>query len=404
MNQALVTIVIPTYWTWGRAQPDRPIQTIFDHPTPVDGNSTLPRLLESLTHLTALSSARPVRFRVLVLTAVVHAELASRAEAQVDILIAPFRQHYPIAQFGPNELQLVHDRLPALGFDPATVHLDNYAGVRNCQLLVPHILGAEIIVALDDDEVVAPDYLDLVLEWIGRRHNDQPVWGVAGFYQDADGGLLLPEGPPTGNRFLDKARIMNESTRKLLNTPGRLVPSPVAFGGNMVFHRRLFTCVGFDPGITRGEDLDYVLNARLAGFTFWLDKALRIIHLPPHHYDTLPYLKMAEDVRRFIYEREKLRLAARRGLPTPSLAELAPYPGRFLDDDLSEQARAALEALVTPELIAAHGSPEEIVAQAQDRARRLAPAYFRFAETWPRLMSAAAGDSLLRQRLSAHLA
>lgn len=139
-----------------------------------------------------------------------------------------------------------------------------------------------------------------------------------------------------------------------------------------------------------GEDLDYVLNARLAGFTFWLDKHLRITHLPPKRYATHPYLKLAEDVRRFIYQREKLRLAAERGLSVPALEELMPYPGRFLQDDLEAHALAALEAAATSEAVARCGHPQDVVARAIARARRLAPAYFDFSRRWPALMQAVA--------------
>jgi len=56
-----------------------------------------------------------------------------------------------------------------------------------------------------------------------------------------------------------------------------------------------------------------MLNARLAGFCFWLDKGLCITHLPPEHYTTLPYLKLAGDVRHFVYQREKLHHATKWG-------------------------------------------------------------------------------------------
>ena len=116
------------------------------------------------------------------------------------------------------------------------------------------------------------------------------------------GASTCPKRGPRGNIFADKPAIMNEAVRQLQESPGRWVDSVVAFGGNMLFGRKLFRRVGFDPGITRGEDFDYVLNARLAGYKFWLDKCLRISHLPPKQHDTPPYVKLAEDIRRFLYE------------------------------------------------------------------------------------------------------
>jgi len=281
-----------------------------------------------------------------------------------------------------------------------------YAGIRNLQLLLPCALGAEVIVALDDDEVVASDYLRTALYFVGREHGGERVLGLAGFYLDADGDVMLPERPRTGNIFLDKSAVMNRGTRTLQATPGRLVPTPVAFGGNMVFHRDLFTRVGFDPGITRGEDIDYLINARLAGCRFWLDKELVITHLPPEPYGALPYAKLAQDVYRFIYEREKLRLADTGPAPPPFIPPSGgerggAYPGRFLRDDVEEQALAALQAEAAPEAIARFGSPETVVAQARRHAVDSAPLYFEFAVRWPDLMGALGQDAKLRERLLA---
>ena len=390
-----VMIVVPTYWTWPTEQAGRPVEALYDHPTPLDGESTLPRLLESLAELAGLP------FMVLILTAASHPEIEAAAEGRVERLIRPFRDHFPIIQATEADAAFIRRRHRALA---GSVRMRGYAGVRNLQLLLPHVLQTDVIVALDDDEVVSADYLETAVHFVGGSHRGQRVLGLAGFYLDAQGSLMLPERPRTGNPFLDKSAIMNAGLRALRASPQRLVETPVAFGGNMVFHRELFTRVGFDPGITRGEDIDYLINARLIGIRFWLDRELVITHLPPHRYDTHPYLKMIEDIHRFIYEREKLRLHAGAEGPTLSAADLMPYPGRLLLDDLDDQARAALETLATPELIRAHGAPAQIVAQALKRARLAAPAYLQFAETWPRLMKAVGEDCALKERLASRFA
>ena len=381
-------IIVPTYWTWGSARADGPVETVYDHPTPLDGESTLPRLLESLVAL------RGPEFSVLILTAATHPELEQAVADRVAGLIAPFRAHYPIAQATEADAAFIRRRHPSLA---AHVRMYGYAGVRNLQLLLPHALGAEVIVALDDDEIVAPDYLQTALHFVGREHEGERVLGLAGFYLDAGGDVMQPERSRTGNTFIDKSTIMNEGTRALQAAPGRLVSTPVAFGGNTVFHRDLFTRVGFDPGITRGEDIDHLINARLAGFKFWLDKQLVITHLPPDAPDSShsapTWSKLHQDVLRFVYEREKLRLAG----ADPALFD--PYPGRFLRDDVEEQALVALQAESTPEATARFGSPETIVAQARHHAVESAPRYFEFARAWPRLMEAVGRDAELRDRL-----
>jgi len=386
-------IIIPTYWTWGSDQPDGPVEAIFDHPTPTDGESTLSRLLNSLCQV----DGPP--FAVLVLTATVHPNLEQAAEQRVAGIIAPFCERFPITQFAASDLAALHERMQVLSqadFVPL-ISLRSYPTVRNCQLIAPHILGAEVVVALDDDEVVESDYLAKATEFIGREHHGKPVLGLAGFYSDREGNKLLPEESPTGNIFLDKSAIMNKGTLALQAAPGRLVPTPVAFGGNMVFHRDLFTRVGFDPGITRGEDIDYLINARLQGHSFWFDKELVVTHLPPEAYQSSPYTKLREDVIRFIYEREKLKQSG--GDP----AQFDPYPGRFLRDDVQAHALAALRQTSTPVDVARLGSPKDIVAQARRRAREAPPRYLAFARIWPRLMDALAHDGFLRDHWQAKM-
>ncbi len=385
-------IVIPTYWGRAAGQSSQPGDAVFDHPTPLDGDSTLPRLLHSLARQEGAA------FGVLILTAAVSPELEPAAEERVTEIIAPFRRRFPIAQFAAPDLQLLRERVAAAGFDPALVALRDYASVRNCQLLAPHVLGAEVVVALDDDEVVAPRYVRTATEHIGRPHAQQPVLGVAGFYEDAQGRILLPEGPSTGNLFFDKAAIMNATLRTLQAAPGRLVKTPLALGGNMVFHRQLWARVSFDPWITRGEDIDYLINARLAGFPFFLDKELTITHLPPRHYESPFHVKLRQDVVRFIYEREKLQSAASRGIMYPlAPADLDPYPGRFLRADVDGQALDALREAWPAE---AEERPETILAEALDYARRSAPRYFEFARLWPRLLDALGGDEVLSRHLT----
>ena len=149
-NNSNIIIVIPTYWTWPSAKANGPVDAANDHPTPLDGESTLPRLLDSLVKL----EGSP--FSVLLLTAVVHPYLEESAAQRVEALIRPYRPHFPINQFAAADLQLLRERVAAVDYDPSLVALRDYASVRNCQLIIPHLMGSEVVVALDDDEVVEP--------------------------------------------------------------------------------------------------------------------------------------------------------------------------------------------------------------------------------------------------------
>jgi hypothetical protein len=373
-----VTIVIPTYWGQAHGQPASAEGAIFDHPTPVDGESTLPRLLDSLAGMRVT-----VPVTVCILAAAVVEDIRFSMRERVKEIIDTFEDKLDFALIDPAALPAFWQLADSCGFPRQWITLGNYAGVRNLQLMASQALGSDLIVALDDDEVVKPDYLEIALQ----SYENQEICGAAGYYEDAAGSILLREPAASGNLFQDKAIIMNEAARTLQADTRRWVPTSVAFGGNMLFKPGLFTRIGFDPGITRGEDLDYVMNARLDGFAYHLDKQLRITHLPPYHYDTPPYLKLAEDVRRFIYERTKLQFARSRGVQVPEEVWM-PYPGKFFTPDLVQHALHALSDLATDADVVLWGSPEEIVGGAEKRARKHAAEYFDFAARWPVMMTA----------------
>ena len=215
---------------------------------------------------------------------------------------------------------------------------------------------------------------------------------VAGPYLQPDGSVLLKEPLPSGNVFRDKARYINAAMQRLTTRGAGLVQSPMALGGNMVFHGELIRGVCFDPGITRGEDIDYLINAHLQEIPWWFDPHLTILHVPPRHLETPPYQRTREDVRRFMYEREKLRL---QGEQRP--AWLDPYPGAMLGEDLEDHAVAALQQEATPELVERLGSPESIVSQAHDHAVHNAPRYPACLAAWRDLMIGLEQDAAMRR-------
>ena len=396
-----ISIVIPTYWGWETGKSRQPGDSIYDHPTPIDTTGTLGRCLESLKNITGYS------FNVLIITSAINPALEQAAEAKVENIIAPFRKIFPIAQFGPSDLTLLRNRLAHLGFDPEMVGLSNYANVRNCQLIGPHLLGSDVIVAIDDDEVITDaDYLRKATEYLGQECNGVRVDGVAGIYVDRHGNSRLLErsdARTSTNLFRRKDAIMNDALAHFEALPGRLVETSISLGGNMIFSRPLFETVSFDPWITRGEDIDYLINSRLHGRHWFLHKELFIVHLPPGaptqgSHSPPSYSKLQQDVIRFIYERAKLTEAANWPDIIPlKVEELDPYPGAFLREGLEAHALEALIELrpadTDPHLFP---PPEDIVADAVYYAKESAPRYFAFAREWPRLMAALADDRILQ--------
>ncbi len=385
-----VTVIIPTYWTWPANESQRPVKASFDHPTPLDGESTLPPLLGDLW------CQRNKDFDVLILTGLEHPDLGRTVSTHVHSLLAPFRQRLKLRICDPSAWEELSRKLHPTSAQMELLHLGSYSGIRNLQLLLPHILGARVIVALDDDERVEPDYVDQALKFIGNSHKGKRVLGVAGPYLQRDGSVQLDESPLTGNPFLDKSHYINQAMGSLMNVKDSLITTPITLGGNMLFHRDLFTRVCFDPGITRGEDIDYLINARLRGITWWFDPRLTILHLPPRQHETPLYQRMREDVFRFLYEREKLRL---NGHSRP--AWLEPYPGALLGEDLAAQALAALQQQAAPNFTNSLGEPRTIVAEAQANAINNASRYPTFRREWETLMARIEQDAALRDILAA---
>ena len=105
----------------------------------------------------------------------------------------------------------------------------------------------------------------------------------------------------------------------------------------MVIHRYLYTLIPFDPSLTRGEDIDFLINARLFGYKVYLDNQLSIKHAAPPKSHPL-WRQLREDVFRFIYEKSKLEAQQPSlGLQKVRPEDLDPYPGEFLKEDLNEK-------------------------------------------------------------------
>jgi hypothetical protein len=167
------------------------------------------------------------------------------------------------------------------------------------------------------------------------------MYAKAGFYIQPYGGYLIKEEkiPEWDKKFWKKSYAMNSAFRSIIGKAPRIKETPFVFGGNMIIHRELFEKVCFDPGITRGEDIDYLVNSRMMGFKFFLDNELSIRHLPPKK-DQPDWLRLREDILRFLYMRKKLsaqKLFQNKLRHIVTAEELDPYPGQFLKPDLEEK-------------------------------------------------------------------
>jgi hypothetical protein len=328
-------VAIPTYWTYPGGQ--GPEKIVFDHPTPLDGPGTLRRTLESLTSLAAAGAEVVVG----VVAAATAPALETAVEDRVREVIESPPLPFPVRLFAASHLSILQDFCRTRGRAEwlPLLSLGGYAQIRNITLMLANICGAGALLSLDDDEVIAdPDFLAKVDEDFELLAREHPVFGLAGIYRDQDGGVLLPEPAAAWAGYWPKMRWMNAALTELALAGPRLKPTYLGFGGNLALPAALCRRLPFDPAITRGEDTDYILNARLFGIPFFLDHTLSIIHLPPDKPHPT-WMRLRQDLMRFCYTRLKLRQQE----PGPGRARVTagdfkPYPGNFLGDDLPLRA------------------------------------------------------------------
>lgn len=336
------TMVIPSYW--GRKREDRQKETddVYDHPTPLDEEGTLRQVLDSLPIL------RNKNFSLVVVGAAVAPDVQREVESRISSIVKEANPAVETFFFSYTHLDKIHRYLKEQDkedFIPP-LQLKGYPGIRNLCVFLPHLLGSEVAVLIDDDEIFEDDqFMNKALEFIGQEQDGKRVLAVAGYYLNPDNDYFLHKEVLPWMTHWNKIDCMNRAFEKIISKGPRLKETPFVFGGNVVLHRDLFTCIPFDPLVGRGEDIDFLINAKMFGFSFFLDNELSIKHdAPPKTHPK--WKQVREDIYRFVYERSKL-LAQKPALNTVQVTaeELDPYPGEFLKDDLDERIFRANQML-----------------------------------------------------------
>jgi len=324
------TMVIPSYWGAAERASKESDEIVFDHPTLLEEEGTLGRLLESLEIFGEFAGA------VVIISAANAPQIVDEVEAKVESIIKPFRDRFAIAQISQRTVEIIKQNLTEQGVSEAAlklVNLDNYAAVRNMCSLAGILNGSRYTIFIDDDEVFTdPDFLNKVAESMSCRIDGKQIEALAGYYLQPDTYRLDDTKVPTWRApYWNNTVSMNRAFDQIIGRGDRLKPTPFVFGGNMTLSLEAVKQVPFDPRITRGEDIDFLLNLRIHGITFYLDRELSIKHLPPPSAQSA-WKKFREDALRFLYERKKVTDHAEL-----KLADLQPYPGEFLGDDLEDR-------------------------------------------------------------------
>lgn len=340
-------LAIPTYWTSPAAA--GPSEFFFDHPTPLATVGTLRPCIDSL-----LPFASP-QVDIIVVVAATAERLAVQAAAHVEAILASYPAVCRPRLFGAPHLARLQHFCQSHGRREFNrlLSLQSYGAIRNLTLVLAHLLAADVVVSLDDDEIVADaGFLARLAAAIVQLAREHSLFGLAGLYESPSGEILAPE--PTGAwvRYWPKIRWMNEAFQELAAAGSVLLPTPLALGGNMALPASLLRFLPFDPALPRGEDTDYVLNARMFGVPFFLDPGLRIVHAPPQKPHPV-WQRLRQDLQRFWYTRQKLWGQDAALVPNPvSPRDFWPYPGKFLTDALDLMAYRAHTVLAREYLAA----------------------------------------------------
>ncbi len=384
MNPA---IVIPTYWASDPTQ-----LGVYDHATALD--EPLPELARCLD---SLDEVRGVIRTIVLVVAPPAAQAAARARVNAIV-----RDHPALSPMviGAREARLIAARVEQIcpGIEGEPVSLRGYGAIRNLGLAVCAMLGHDVAVFLDDDEVaLTPEFLVDAVYGLGQlTRQDLKILAKTGhFINSEDSHVASAPRRRFWERWWTKRYEFSEWMEKALSGT-RICRSNIACGGCLAIHASAFSQAPFDPWITRGEDLDYLFNLRLIGFDMWFDGSWYVKHLPPATADEPN--RFLQDIYRWLYERAKLAFCARQpGLRQVTPASLMPYPGSWISPEVEGRiSKTALaRALVGPDRLASLRIWTTGRKEARAYAQANASNYARLLNFWPSVIDGLWGDEHL---------
>ena len=275
--------------------------------------------------------------------------------------------------------------------------LVGYGAVRNVGLLAAGVLGCESVVFVDDDQIITDKgFLLRAQDGLGMKiRGGKAVLAKSGYYTDTEGRYQRHSQPHASDVFWRKGDAFNDALA-IVDAPPRIKPSPVAFGGCLALHRHMYTNVSFDPWVVRGEDMDYVINARMHGGDVFIDGEWSVIHKPPHLEDDT--LQFRQDVYRFVYEHRKIEFAKSQvDLRQVSSESLMPYPGSFIGPSFTRRAwMTAMMRGVARKESKYFEIARSTIKDAQRYALENCQNYFDFQRRWPMLMEQIWDDVALK--------
>lgn len=386
-------IIIPTFISGRRGKaPGASVINVYDHMTPLSQPGELPRCLESLQNVNHVS-------QILILV-VSDPGVEQKAAAKVRATADSFPD-LDITVIGADELTLVQQRMVQLGIGKLSreVGLFGYAPMRNLGLVLAGALGFDSCIFLDDDAVVEdPDFVTKAVYGLGKlTRNGVPILVKTGYYLNSENSYLSKSQDKWYNRFWQQGKAFNQWIEKAMHGL-RLTRSNHVCGGCLALHREAFKRLSFDPWITRGEDLDYMLDLRMYGSDIWFDNKWWMRHLPPR--STSEGTRFRQDIYRWLYEYRKMEYSRTQiDLLQVKPASLEPYPGPFLQHGVGRRIRitALLRSFARPDKKAYRKAAKAARNDAEAYAQHNCSKYFEFQHVWPELMMRIENDEVLKR-------
>ena len=384
-------MVVPTYWGRGKEEGWKEQDAVYDHPTPLDQEGTLGRFLQSTAKLENKD------FSLVIIAVATASDMELEVEKKALHILNSFKPEMPTYLFSHLQIKKLNKKLEARGVRDfeQLLNLKGYSNVRNACLIAAQLLSADIAILIDDDEVFQEkEFLLKATEYMNEEIKGERVLAKAGYYMNPNGSYLINQEREPWMTYWNKAGIMNQAFSQVIGQPPTIKKTPFVFGGNLVVHKDLFSKIPFDPHITRGEDIDFLINVKMFGYPFFLDNQLAIHHYPPPKSHPL-WCQLREDIYRFIYERKKLRSQSpQEGMVKLKVQDLDPYPGAFLKDDLNElifksNQMLALKYLQVGDIEGSQQCQRNILLAETDALPRFNPfeKLLYLQKTWQKLMS-----------------
>jgi hypothetical protein len=249
--------------------------------------------------------------------------------------------------------------------------------------------------------VTTPEFLKQAMYGLGRKFEDgTPLFAKTGYYTDIRGEYLVEPDSHWTDMFWNRRNAYNAALAMIRQKP-RVKPTSIAFGGCMALHRDMFANVSFDPWVLRGEDVDYVISARMHGGGVYLDDEWCIAHVPPDPISDA--IRFRQDAYRFVYEQRKIEFAKSQvDLRQVTPKSMMPYPGPFLESSVGWRAAitAFFRSLARPERGLYFQVATRVLTEAAAYARANCQNYFEFQRRWPIMIESLWDDVALKSLFS----